>query len=226
MKKLLIVILAILGLNFIAVAGGVGWLYRSGHLDKSRVMQIKDVLFPPDAAPTTQPSIAAASPDSSDGTQRLDALLAKQAGKPVGEQISLLQTTFDTQTLELDRRQRELEDLKRQVDLANVKLDEDRKALEQQQQALATREQQDTKLQTDKGFQDTLALYNAMPTKKVKDIFLTLDESVVEQYLDAMDARKAGKIVAEFKTPSETAFIQRVIERMRQAQASASDGKP
>lgn len=225
MKKLLVVILATLGLNFIAVAGGVGWLYRSGHLDKTRAMQIKDILFPPAAAPATQPSVAAA-PSEVSGTQRLDDLLAKEAGKPVGEQISILQTTFDTQTLEMDRRQRELEDLKRQVDLANVKLNEDRKALQQQQQALAAREQEDSKLLTDKGFQDSLALYNAMPVKKVKDLFLTLDESVVEQYLDAMDARKAGKIIAEFKTPSETAFIQRVIERMRQAQASASDGKP
>jgi hypothetical protein len=40
-----------------------------------------------------------------------------------------------------------------------------------------------------------------------------------------MDARQAGKIVKEFKTPVERAFILKVLESMREVQASSTDGK-
>ncbi len=54
---------------------------------------------------------------------------------------------------------------------------------------------------------------------------MTLNETTVQQYLQAMDTRTAGKIIKEFKTSDETAFIQRVLERIRLAQVSATDGK-
>ena len=101
--------------------------------------------------------------------------------------------------LELDRRQREMADLKQQVDLANQKLASDRAALEKREKALADREQAAQKLQSDTGFQNSLSLYNAMPSKQVKSIFMTLNESTVQEYLTAMDTRTAGKIIKEFK---------------------------
>ena len=63
-----------------------------------------------------------------------------------------------------------------------------------------------------------------MPPKQVKLIFMTLNESTVQEYLTAMDTRTAGKIIKEFKTPDETAFVQRILERIRQAQVSTTDG--
>jgi len=53
---------------------------------------------------------------------------------------------------------------------------------------------------------------------------MTLNEDTVQQYLQAMDTRTATKIIKEFKTPAETAFIERVLERIRQAQASTTNG--
>jgi hypothetical protein len=223
MKKMFTVLVLMLAINFIAAAGGVEWLYSSGHLDKSRMKQIKAVLFPPPPPPApVQPNMEAQA--ATRPSLRLEEMMAKLTGRSAAEQVDYIQHTFDAQMLQLDRRQRELADLQRQVDLANQKLAEDRKAYEQQQQALAAREQEASKLETDKGFQDTLSLYVAMPSKKVKDIFVTLSEDTVEHYLDAMEPRTAAKIIKEFKTPAETAFIQRVLERMRMSQAT-SDGK-
>jgi Mg/Co/Ni transporter MgtE len=117
---------------------------------------------------------------------------------------------------QLDRRQRELTDLQRQVELAKEQIARDRGALEEQRKAVDNREQQATKLETDKGFQDCLALYRSMPGKQVKTIFLSLDQQTVAQYLQAMEARTAGRIIKEFKSPEETQFIQKVLERIRQ----------
>ncbi|MGA3067692.1 MAG: hypothetical protein ABSF29_12685 [Tepidisphaeraceae bacterium] len=221
MKKIATVLMLTLALNFIALIGGVGWLARSGHLDKDKVKQIKAILFPP---PATAPSPESAS-DAAATTQptlRLDELLAKMAGRTAIEQVDTIQQTFDAQMLLLDRRQRELTDLQEQVDLANHKLAADRAAFEAEKKALADREDASARLAADKGFQDSLSLYTAMPPKQVKNIFMSLDEATVENYLDAMEPRAAAKIIREFKTPDETAFIQRILERMRLATA---DGK-
>ena len=59
MKKLLNVIVCTLALNFLALAGLVGWLWQSGKLDRKTAFAIKDLLFPqPSATPaaTTQPT--------------------------------------------------------------------------------------------------------------------------------------------------------------------------
>jgi hypothetical protein len=223
MKRLLSVIVLTLAINFLAALGGVGYLFQSGKLNKEKIGKVKEIVFAPVApAATTQPS---SGPTTKPGELSLSALLANRNGKTAIEQVDFLRRTFDTQMLELDRKQRELADLQRQVDLANQKLAADRTALEKREKDLASREQQAQKLQDDQGFQTSLSIYNSMPPKQVKSIFMTLDEATVQQYFEAMDARTAGKIIKEFKTPDETAFIKRVQERIRQAQLSTTENK-
>jgi hypothetical protein len=223
MKRILSVIVLTLAINFLAALGGVGYLFQSGKLNKEKVGKLKEIVFaPPAPAATTQPS---AGPTTKPGELNLSTLLASRKGTSAIEQVDFLKRTFDTQMLELDRKQRELTDLQRQVDLANQKLAADRIALEKRDKDLTAREQQAQKLQDDQGFQNSLSIYNAMPPKQVKTIFMTLSETTVQQYLEAMDSRTAGKIIKEFKTPDETSFIQRVLERIRQSQVSSTEGK-
>ena len=221
MKKLLTVLMLTLALNFLAVAGGVGWLWNSKHLDHDKVDAIKQILFPPPAtAPATQPDTTVADA-TTQPTLRLEELLAKESGHSAGEQVEFIQRTFDTQMAELDRRERELADLKRQTDLAQSQITRDRAALQAQQQALDAAKQQQAALASDKGFQDSLLLYNTMAPKQVKSIFMGLDDQTVMNYLRAMQPRTAGKIIKEFKTQDETDRIQRFLERMRQAATTA-----
>jgi hypothetical protein len=219
MKKLMMVVILTLAMNFLAAAAAVGWLYQSGRLDKAKVKQIRELVFAPPVN-AEQPREAAATSRPS-----LDQMMALESGRSATEKVEFIQRTFDTRMLELDRRQTELADLQKQVDLANQKLSVDRAALEKQKQALASKEKEAQTLQTDQGFQDSLAVYNSIPAKQTKEIFLTLDQQTVRQYLEAMDSRQAAKIVKEFKTPEERAFIQKVLESMREAQASSTDGK-
>ena len=62
-----------------------------------------------------------------------------------------------------------------------------------------------------------------MPPKQVKQIFATLDDQTVVNFLQAMEPRTAAKIIKEFKTDDEVARMQKVLEKMRQAQASAKE---
>lgn len=214
MKKLWDILMMMLAFNFLALAGGVGWMYQTGRLDHARVMAVKDVLFPkPVIAPTTQPSAENVPPD---GIKRLEELLAKNAGKrTAAEQVALIQQNFDATMYQLDQRERTVQDLERQVAAENQRLANDRAALDAERQALKAREQEANRLENDKGFQDTLALYNAMPSKQAKSVFMTLDDATVAQYLDAMEPRSAARIIKEFKTPDETERIKRILEKMR-----------
>ena len=213
MKKLGGVITMTLALNVLAAAGGIAYLFQSGKLDRAKVVSIKELVFAPPAGaaattqPTTQPTTKPAN--------SLEELLAKASGRTAGEQVEFIQRSFDAQMALLDRRQRELADLQRQVDLAKQQMERDRVALEKGRVELASQQQLATKLATDKGFQDSLLLYNTMPSKQVKTIFMTLDDATMRQYLQAMQPRVAARIIKEFKTPDELARIQTVMEAMR-----------
>jgi hypothetical protein len=219
-KKLLQVIMALLAINFLAAGAGVGWLVQTKRLDKEKVHAIREIVFPATTqASTSQPAEASATTKPSD---LLDALLAKSAGRTPAEQVETLQRNFDAQMAQLDRRERELADLQRQVELSKQQMARDRTALDAEKKSLDTQKQQNAKLASDKGFQDSLALYNTMAGKQVKQIFLSMTDDQIVQYLQAMEPRSAARIIKEFKSADEIARIQKVMEKMRQAQASTS----
>jgi hypothetical protein len=218
MKKLFHLLTLVLALNFLAAAGVATWIVRTRHVDHDKVMAIKEILFP-STAPTTQPVADATTQPS----MRLDELVARQSGKTAGEQVEIMQRNFDAQLAQIDRREREVRDLERQVDLAKTQMANEHASLDAEKLALKNREDEAAKLATDKGFQDALDRYIAMPPKQVKQVFLTLDDQTVMNFLQAMEPKTAAKIIKEYKTDDEVARIQKVLEKMRQAQASAKE---
>src|SRR6478609_1621688 len=128
-----------LALNFLAAGGGIGWLWKSGKLDREKVQAMREMVFP-----TTGPATRAAGAELAMATTRpmlrLEELLEKQAGRPATEQVAYMQTAFDAQMAQLDRRQQELLGLQRQVDLAQQQMSKDRAALEAEKKRLASRE--------------------------------------------------------------------------------------
>src|SRR3954471_21301803 len=136
-------------MNFLAVAGVATWIVKTQHVDREKMTAIKEIVFPT-TAPATQPVAEATTQPSI----RLDELVARQAGKSAAEQVEIIQHNFDAQMAQLDRREREVKDLERQVELAKQQMGRDRASLESERVALKTRQDQASKLATDKGFQD------------------------------------------------------------------------
>lgn len=227
MKKLLQAIILLLAINFLAVAGVVGWLFQSGHLDRARIDAVKLALFPaPEAeAPATQP---AAPQGPVPPSQRLAELLAKHAvGRTAAEQLNFLQQTFDVSMAQLDRREREVGDRERQVELAAAKVADDRRALDADRQKLTADATQSDRLASDKGFQDTLNLYATMPSRQVKGIFMSMnDDGAVAQYLDAMEPRVAVRILKEFKAPNEVDRVKLILDKMRHPPSAMRPATP
>jgi len=217
MKKLFDVFVLLLAINFLAIAGIAVWIVKTRHVDHDKAMAIREIIFP-STAPATQPvSDATTKP-----TQALDELVARQSGRSAAEQVEFIQHTFDAQRAQLDRREREVKDLERQVELAKQKMSRDRLAFEAEKLELKKREDQATRLATDKGFQDALDRYISMPPKQVKQIFMTLEEKTAVSFLQAMEPSRAAKILKEFKSPEEVDRAQKFLERMRQASEKSS----
>jgi hypothetical protein len=222
MKKLLSVLMLTLALNFIALIGIAGYLFKTGALNKVKIAGIKAVMYPA----TTQAVIVDTNtaPDpSTQPTLRLEKLLASVAGRPAGEQVEFMQRTFDAQAAMLDRRQRDLSDLLARIQSEQAKLESDRAAVLAQQKKTDDRDKALNQQVEDKGFEETLDLYNSMPTKQVKDVFLTLDDATVTKYLQAMDASRAAKVLKEFKTPPETERVQKWMEQIRRSSTAEQD---
>lgn len=227
MKNLLKALVVTLALNFLALAGGVGWLWKSGRLDRKSVLAIKEIVFPKategDAA-TTQPSTTE---PATRPVSPLEVLLARHAGTmSAPQQVDLVQQAVDTRMGQLDQRQRQLEDLQRLVNEAQAKMRSDRAALVADRQQLTSEQQQAARLAGDQGFQDTLNLYNSMAPKQVKSIFMNMDDPTMARYLQAMQPRMASKIAKEFKTPDEMDRFHRVMDKIRQGQPSDSSTQP
>ena len=93
MKRLFDVLVLTLALNFLLLGGGIGWMYQSGHLDRDRVKQVKELLFPvaPKEGATTQPSTVATTRPS-----QLEELLARHTGFSTAQQADFVRQTFDT----------------------------------------------------------------------------------------------------------------------------------
>ncbi len=216
MKKLLNVLVLMLAMNFLALAGAVGWMHQTKRLDREKIHAMKAILFPP-AAATTQPATQPVADATTQPAMRLEELLARSTGRTATEQVKFIQHAFDAQMTQLERRERELNDLQRQVDLAKQQLARDRTAMQKEQSELTAREQEAARLASDKGFQDSLQLYKSLPSKQVKSIFMTLDDATVVNYLQAMEPRAAARIMKEFKTSAEVARIQTIMEKMRQS---------
>lgn len=213
-KKLGLLVLLVLALNFLAVAGGAGYLIGTGKLDKEKGTQIAKILFP-DPVPTSQPTTQPIEPDLNDPLVNIDELLVKTVGMSAAEQNQFIRSTFDAVSAQLDRQRRELIDLKRQVDFAQTQLARDRTAVDEREKALATRITERTEAEKEEGFQQSLAVYDAMKAKQVKDVFMNLEIDTVVRYLQAMDPRRVSAIIKEFKTPVELDRAQTLLEMMR-----------
>src|SRR3982750_193192 len=222
MKKLWSVFVHTLAINFLLLAGAAGWLWKGAHVDRPKVEAVREVLFPKAETMTAGPAPQPSKPESGPPLVRLDQLLARHAGKRAGEQVEVIQQTFDAQSALLDRRRRELEDLQQQIAAEQKRLADASASLDGERKDLAERRQQAEQAATDKGFADSLKLYSTMPGKQAKAVFMDMPDEAAAHFLQAMPPRTATKIVKEFKTPAEVARINRVMERIRQGGSVAS----
>ena len=234
MKKLGSLFLLLCILNLFAGAGLVGYLVATERLDKPKAAAIVDLLRhkgTPDkfretlydilepspattSAPASQPALAADMTPANDATAGTAQDRINAAHQAVDQETLRL----ENQAQELRHRQELLVQLQADVTAKLQKIQTERDAFEKRVAEVGAQS-------TDENFQKSLALYNELKSKQVKDLFMAMPPEEVAKFLTAMEPERAAKIISEFKSPEEAAAIGRVLAHIRAPGTTSASGK-
>lgn len=195
--------------NLLAVLVLVGVLLAAGSLSGQRLRGARDALMgrTPAAAeaPATQP----------DG----DMLNIVSAGQRIADDRLQIQR----KKLQIDQQLRELKDFQLQLDQARAALETRIAGFHREKSAWQERQQNEQELLATEGFKKALALYQAMPADKAKDLFMTMEEADVVRFLSRMEERSAAKIVKAFETAAEKAKLKQILEVLENPASAKQD---
>jgi hypothetical protein len=236
MKKVMQFLTMLCVLNILVIAGLAGYLVATGRLDKQKGGTIVDLLRhqgTPDkfretvydilepvaaTAPASQPATAPGALADDHGPQ---------AGASAQERIAFARQMMEQERLSLENEAQELRHRQEllvalQADVsAKLKKIEDAKKESEPKAATA-----ESKIR-EENFQKTLALYDELKPRQIKDLFLKNNNpEMVASYLVAMEPSRAAKILGEFKSPEEQQFVALVLDRIRNHGISAANVNP
>lgn len=234
MKKMGSFLMMLVVMNLLALGGLGGYLVATGRLDQPKAGAIVDLLrhkgtpekireqlyeiMEPAAAttsaPATQGSGTAAVAEGSSGPGSVLGASASDRLEISRQVMEQERIKLEGEAQELRNRQKLLLDLQRDVNDRLAKMEKEK---ESYQKLVAADEGKGKEA----SFQKALALYDELKPKQIKEIFLGMPVDQVAGYVQAMEASRAGKIIAEFKSPTEQTFISGVLDRIRGVSAGS-----
>jgi flagellar motility protein MotE (MotC chaperone) len=152
--------------------------------------------------------------DEDEGVEEVAMTLPSGAS---AEQVTVNEEAVELANLQLDRRRQEIADQSQALRMLQASVAQERENLREARMKFLAEYEAAQRRNQDAGFRGQLELYESMQPKLVKEVFMGLDEALAAQYLSAMDARMASKVLTEFKTDEEKLRMQRLLELMRTA---------
>jgi len=206
MPKAIGIALIILILLHVLVGGlGAGWLYMTGRLSSDRVQKTIDLYKPTIAQARARAEKAKELEEQARQTAIEAARLKEAADGPITltDRLQAEKEADEVARLRLERFQREVADLR-------ARMENDKRLLTRQKEEIeAARQELEQKLQAreeklaSEDFKKAVAMIEALKPKQARDHFVYLmqqDETdVAVDYLAAMNPRKAGAVLREFK---------------------------
>jgi flagellar motility protein MotE (MotC chaperone) len=237
MKKIASLFLLICVLNLLALGGLAGYLVATDRLDAPKAAAIVDllrhqgtpvkfretlydILQPAPAttsAPASQPAMASADAPA-------DSALPSPPPGTAQDRINAAHEAVDQQQLRLENEAQELRHRQELLVKMQADVTAQLKQVKDEKEAFEKRVAQAGTQATDDNFQKTLALYDELKSKQVKDLFMNMQVEEIAKYITAMDPDRAGKIIGEFKTPQEANLIAKVLEHIRAAGTASASG--
>jgi flagellar motility protein MotE (MotC chaperone) len=230
MKKIGSLISVICIINILMLAGLVGFLWGTGRLNKPKAQAIADLLRQPGApqglrekvyeimAPSTQTKPATSSAPAT------RASLADADPASAQERIDYMQKVLEEERLRLES---EAQNLHQQQELLASKqnqLDLDRRLLNDQKRAYEQTIAGATTQSDAAGFQKSMALFDELKPKQVKDLLVVMPPDQIARYFAAMEPDRAAKIIAEFKSTTEKDLLTRVLDKVRGTSSAPGTG--
>ena len=227
MKKIGSLLTMILVMNLVAALGLAGYLLATGRLDKEKATAMLDMvkhkgtpeklreklydIMEPTPATSTAPSTQSLAAKTVEN--ELTSVLAASAS----DRLEMSRQAIEQERLKLEAEAQDLRNRQKTLEDKQSELKELLKKVEDAKGAYQKKVEADAAKGKDESFKKTLALYDELKPKQLKEIFLGMPEETVAEFLAAMDESRSGKIIAEFKSPTEKTFILKVLETIRGA---------
>jgi len=216
--------------NLLALLAFAGWLGNSGRLNEDRLERVRSMFsetIAEEAARLEQEAAEAAAAEAERPELLPDGPIATSA------QLAELRAQAVEMDLQRETRvRREIDDLRRALQLERDVLDEERAAFEADRQEFEQMRAEINAVEGDEQFRKSLSVLSGM---KAADAMQTLAEihrqgetDRVVSYLNAMEERIRTKIMSEFVKDGETQLAADLLERLRVRGlvAAAAEGSP
>jgi hypothetical protein len=204
--------------HLLAVLMFLGWLWHSDRLDGQRLQDLRAMF-----AVTISEADAAAAQAAAEAEvlDRQKAVEARRQSPPLPAADQVQRVALSQQ--EQQRSDRHVELVRRQLleqfNISSQQLEAEREALEARRQGLQQSVEADEGRRSDTQLTKAVKLLESLPPKQAKETIVELvqsgktDQAVI--YLDTMNSRAAGKVLAEFKTDEENKLATELLERIR-----------
>jgi flagellar motility protein MotE (MotC chaperone) len=231
-KKLMAFVSMVCLLNVLAAAGLVGYLVATGRLDKVKGQAVVDLLrhkgtpenFREELYDILEPAAATASAPATGPASR-PAVAGGETGPATAEErIDYARRAMEQERLQLEAEAQDLRHRQELLTQVQAQVEEKLKRIDDQKKAFDEAVAKEQGKGSTENFQKSLALYDELKPKQVKELFVGMPVEQAAKYLDAMAPDRAAKIIGEFKSPEDRAFLNKVLEQLRSAGTGAASG--
>jgi hypothetical protein len=232
MKTLWNVLSFLAVVHLLALLMFVGWLWQTDRLDRKRVDDLR-ALFAPTIAEAQAAADQQALEAEAGRQQRAESARRQNPPLPASHRVERLAAAQQDQ----DRAEHHLDLVRRQLfqqfDIVAQQLESERDALDAERQGFEQGMDADERQRYSAQLTKAVKLLEALPPKQAKLKIIELVQSgrsgQAVVYLDAMNQRAAGKVLAEFKTDEENILATELLERirtlgLRRSETSAPEG--
>lgn len=215
-------ILIVLVIAHLLAAGvGLAWLETSGRLSTERLSQAKDIFV--FSIEEEKDQLAEKEKLTQEQQKVLDekARLEEVAEGPitVNDRLKQDQTKRDLVLAKIQRLQREMNDMNRNLEFAKVQLTRDKKQLEKERAAFKKFKEDMENQRMDADFERVVNTYAKLKPKLAKKAFLDLIQknktNKVVAYLAAMPLRTSASILNQFKDDNEVSIAADLLEQLQ-----------
>ena len=213
-------VIALLCLIHILLAGAfAAWLVGTGRMDRERIAATVD-LFRPTLSEDQQAADEAAKVARDAEEHLANVVNVTDGPTSVAQRLSEERQRHEITLRQLERTKQEVQSLRENLAQRQGLMDQQRKTLLAEKQTLEQRLKEVEDRYNGEGFKKAVGVYESLPPKQVKQMFLSLMEQSqtdeVITYLEAMQPRKAAAVLKEFKTAEEAGRAADLTQRLRE----------
>lgn len=222
MKAIAVAIGAAVALNLLAVLGFVGWLGASGRLSSARVHKVVQMFEPTIAQSKAKQKQAAQKAAEQKQKQREAARLASVANGPttVENKLNEDQQANDIAMERVSEMKAEVAALQNEIEQAKQHLAAEQASLEKKRKQFEQYVKAHQKKLQSKQFQRAVQMYESLQPAQTKLMFQKLIQEhktdQVVDYLNAMQVRKAAKVIQQFQSPSGISQATMLLQKLRE----------